>query len=132
MPHEVYGDGIKSVISGAGFMVVSLVLFMTNVAGGRAWWWALLFPAFTFLARGISDVMKSRKMEQVRTPVGRTATLNSFQPTDHASLPNSAPDYIQPETRYQTGDLVPSSVTDSTTRLLELQNEEETMALPKR
>ncbi len=133
-PHEVYADGIKSVVSGAGFVIVSIVLYTTNVAGGRTWWWALLFAAFTFFAKGISDVMKSRKMEQIGMNSGPAVSLNSIQPpaSTPAVLPNSVPDYIQPESRYKTGDLAPPSVTDGTTKLLEIDQENETIALPKR
>ena len=55
-------------------------------------------------------------------------------------LPTSAPNpalppqkttFVSPESRYKTGDLVPPSVTDSTTRHLEVNSEGETMTLPK-
>lgn len=130
-PAEVYGDSIKSIISGVGFLVVSMALLFTGVAGGRAWWWAMLFPAFTFLAKGISDLLKSRKMENSRPPLS-PAVGNTFgQPTSVHSLPSTQADYISPDPRYKTGDLVPPSVTDSTTKLLEIDHENETRALPK-
>src|SRR5688572_12090189 len=54
-PNEVYAGAIRSIISGIGFLIVSMALLFTNVAGGRNWWWAMLFPAFGLLARGISE-----------------------------------------------------------------------------
>jgi hypothetical protein len=130
-PAEVYGDSIKSIISGIGFLIVSMALLFTGVAGGHAWWWAMLFPAFTFLAKGISDLMKSRKMESSRPPF--PAAGNTFgQPTSVHSLPSTQADYISPDPRYKTGDLAPPSVTDGTTKLLEIDSENETRALPKR
>lgn len=130
-PAEVYGDSIKSIISGIGFLVVSMALLFTGVAGGRAWWWAMLFPAFTFLAKGISDLLKSRKMENSRPPPP-PAVGNTFgQPSPTHALPSTQADYISPDPRYKTGDLVPPSVTDSTTKLLEIDRENETRALPK-
>lgn len=131
-PAEVYGDSIKSIISGIGFLIVAIVLLSTNVANGQRWWWAMLFPAFTFLAKGISDLLKSRKMESMRPQfyssvgnvVGSAPVVNS--------LPSTQSDYISPDSAYKTGDLVPPSVTDNTTRNLEMSSEGETMTLPKK
>lgn len=130
-PAEVYGDAIKSIISGIGFLVVSMALLFTGVAGGKAWWWAMLFPAFTFLAKGISDLLKSRKMESSRPSfVSPERNTLGQAPIAH-SLPSTQADYISPDPRYKTGDLVPPSVTDGTTKLLEIDRENETRTLPK-
>ncbi len=132
-PSEVYGDAIKEIISGIGFFIVAAVLFTTGVAGGRAWWWAMLFPAFTFLARGISDMLKSRKMEQalLRRNGGNMVNELSASQTN-GDLPPARTNFVAPESRFATGDLVPPSVTDNTTRQLEVNREAETMTLPKR
>ncbi|MDI1242797.1 MAG: zinc-ribbon domain-containing protein [bacterium] len=131
-PHEVYGDGIKGMITGIGFLVVSLSLFFTGVANGRVWWWALLFPAFFGFAKGVADLMKSRKMLESRRAAFVPQTVNPLgSAPDRASLP-TAREFIPPPTRYQTDDLVPPSVTDNTTRHLEINVEGETMALPKK
>lgn len=131
-PAEVYGDAIKAIVSGIGFLVVAIVLATTGVAGGKAWWWAMLFPAFTFLSKGISDIVKSKKMEQARVgfaPLSNQAIGGgSFQ---SASLPPVQQQFVSPESRYRTGDLVPPSVTEDTTRPLEVGQEGRTMALPK-
>ena len=130
-PAEVYGDSIKSIISGIGFLVVSMALLFTGVAGGQSWWWAMLFPAFTFLAKGISDLLKSRKMESSR-PSFVSQERNKFtQSSNTYSLPSTQEEYISPDPRYKTGDLVPPSVTDGTTKLLEIDRENETRTLPK-
>lgn len=134
-PAEVSADGVRAIVSGLGFLIVSIVLLMTGVAGGKAWWWAMLFPAFTFFAKGISDVVKSRKMEKSR---GMAAAFpnpaiggNGYQ---NATLPPAAQQFVSPvaESRYKTGDLVPPSVTDETTRHLQMDQEGQTMALPKK
>lgn len=133
-PHEVYGDGVKGVITGIGFFIVSMALLFTGVAGGRAWWWALLFPAFFGFAKGVADLMKSRKMLASRQ-------MASFAPpsgnmigsaSNGASLPPAQTNFVAPDSRYRTGDLAPPSVTDNTTRHLEMNAEGETMALPKK
>ena len=132
-PNEVYADAIRSIISGIGFLVVSMALLFTGVAGGRAWWWAMLFPAFTFLAKGISEYMKYGKMERSRMSSESQFPAELNQPGAHAGLPPSQTEYVSPvESSYKTGDLAPPSVTDSTTKLLELDSEGQTMTLPKK
>jgi hypothetical protein len=132
-PNEVYADAIKSIISGLGFLIVAIALLSTGVAGGKAWWWAMLFPAFTFLAKGISEYMKYGKMEKSRTVPASPYPTELNQPRANAGLPPSQTEYVSPaESRYKTGDLVPPSVTDSTTKHLELDSEGQTMTLPKK
>ncbi|MBX3266848.1 MAG: zinc ribbon domain-containing protein [Acidobacteria bacterium] len=132
-PAEVYGDAVKAIISGIGFLIVSIVLFTTGVAGGKAWWWAMLFPAFTFLGKGISDLLKSKKMEQRRALQASESVpvLNSARSTN-AELPPASTEFVSPESRYRTGELAPPSVVEGTTRHLEVNKEGETMTLPKR
>lgn len=130
-PAEVYGDSIKSIISGIGFFAVSMALLFTGVANGRTWWWAMLFPAFMFLAKGISDLLKSRKMESSRASFVSAERNTLGQPATVHSLPSTQADYLSPDPRYKTGDLVPPSVTDGTTRHLEMDSEGKTMTLPK-
>ena len=131
-PAEVYGDGIRSIMSGIGFLAVSMTLLFTGVANGRTWWWAMLFPAFTFLAKGVSDYMKSKKMAESRAPNGPLATPAVGQPAQLNVLPQSQTEWAPTDSRYKTGDLVPPSVTDGTTRHLELDSEGKTMTLPKK
>lgn len=132
-PAEVYGDAVKAIISGIGFLIVSIVLFTTGVAGGKAWWWAMLFPAFTFLGKGISDLLKSKKMEQRRAlhASENVPVLNSARSTN-AELPPASTEFVSPKSRYRTGELAPPSVVEGTTRHLEVNKEGETMTLPKR
>lgn len=130
--HEVYGDAMKSIISGIGFLVVAIALLTTGVAGGRNWWWAMLFPAFGLLSKGISDYLKSKRMETREIGFSNQAQNALHQPAANASLPPIQTNYVAPDSRYKTGDLVPPSVTDGTTRHLEMNSEGETMNLPKK
>ena len=128
---DLFADAMKSIVTGVGFIVVSGVLYMTNVANGRAWFWALLIPAFTFLAKGISDYLKSRRMDRARESYPQV-TVNQVGGVHPSTLPPARTSFVAPaESRYETGDLVPPSVTDNTTRHLEMENEGETMTLPK-
>jgi hypothetical protein len=131
-PNEVYADSIKSIISGVGFLIVSMALLFTGVAGGRAWWWAMLFPAFIALAKGISEYLKYQKMERSRVGFAKEPSNVLNQPRSPGGLPPVQTQYVSPETRYKTGDLAPPSVTDNTTRHLEINSEGETMTLPKK
>lgn len=130
-PSEVYAEGVRSIITGVGFLVVSLALLFTGVAGGKAWWWAMLLPSFFAFAKGISEVLRSRKMERplVVAPSQGLAQIGNAAET--STLPPVRGKYIYPDPRYKTGDLVPPSVTETTTRHLELDRENETMSLPK-
>lgn len=93
----------------------------------------MLFPAFTFLARGISDYLKHGKMEKARSNFSNQYPAELNQPYANPGLPPTRTEYVSAEpSRYQTGDLVPPSVTDSTTRHLEMNSEGETMTLPKK
>jgi zinc-ribbon domain len=133
-PAEVSADGVRAIVSGIGFLIVSIVLLTTGVAGGKAWWWAMLFPAFTFLAKGISDMVKSRKMERsaVMMAPGRAQSIGGSN-FHNSPLPPAKQQFVAPvaESRYKTGDLVPPSVTDDTTRHLQMDQEGQTMTLPK-
>ncbi|MEQ1605651.1 MAG: hypothetical protein ABL999_12360 [Pyrinomonadaceae bacterium] len=129
-PDEIYSSAIRSIIGGCGFLIVAIVLFTTGVANGHTWWWAMLFPAFSMLGHGVSQMAKVKRMEK------RGGVANITQPTQITSPPNAAlppqqTNWAAPESRYKTGDLVPSSVTDNTTRHLEMDTEGKTMTLPK-
>jgi hypothetical protein len=139
-PDEIWSQAIRSFIMGFGFLIVSIVLFTTGVAGGRAWWWAMLFPAFSMMAVGISQWAKVNRMEKKRQN-GETLSApppQFVQPQFPANQPNAAlpptnADYVRPPQNsiYDTGELViQPSVTENTTRHLEINNEGETMTLP--
>lgn len=146
-PDEIWSQAIRNLIMGCGFLVISVVLFTTNVAGGRAWWWAMLFPAFSMLAMGVSQWAKVRRKtsgkQNAEISGGGFAgapTQNQFasvsgQSNQSLPPPPAQPDYVRPPQKsiYDTGELViQPSVTEDTTRHLEINNEGETMTLPKK
>lgn len=137
-PDDLWSHGIRMSVMGVGFLIISLVLFATNVAGGSAWWWAMLFPAFSMLAVGASNITKAKRIERKRAAANFTSGEVQNQipqaQNSNAALPPTQTDYVAPavESRYKTGDLVPPSVTESTTRHLEINQEGETMTLPKK
>ena len=133
-PDALFADSIRNIIFGFGFLGIAAALFFTNVANGQKWWWAMLFPAISFLAKGISDNVRADRMAKSRaaaTVPMQAAQLN--QVAYNSGLPPSRADYVSNgESRYKTGDLVPPSITDTTTRHLEMNPEGETMTLPKK
>lgn len=131
-PNDLFGDSVKQILTGIGFLIVSMALLITGVAGGKNWWWAMLFPAFGCLGKGISDYLKSKRIEKQQVGFSpKTQPLMNQSPVNSA-LPPTQTAYVQPESKYKTGDLVPPSVTDNTTRHLEMNSEGETMTLPKK
>lgn len=133
-PDEIWSSGIRTTLMGVGFLIVAIALFFTQVANGDRWWWAMLFPAFSLLASGIGNLSKAKRLEKKKMQgefQNQSPTLFS-QSAQNASLPPAQTEYIAPDSRYKTGDLVPPSVAEGTTRHLELNTEGETMTLPKK
>ena len=132
-PSDVLASGIREIIIGLGFLIAACVLLITNAANGHTWWWALLFPGFGSMARGISNVIsyKMNKSSQNAQQPYQPLPLGQPLPGQNASLPPQQTEFVSPESRYKTGDLVPPSVTERTTRHLEIDKEGQTMALHK-
>ncbi len=128
-PDDIYSSAIRSIFMGGGFFTISMALLFTGVAGGKSWWWALLFPAFSMLASGISQLIKVKRLEKRRN--AETFQQTSFPVNQsNTALPPMQTNYINPESRFKTGDLAPRSVTDPTTKNLKIDSEGETMTLP--
>ena len=132
-PDDIFSSGIRNLMMGFGFLIASMALAFTGVAGGRAWWWALLFPAFTMIAKGVSEMAKVKRLEKrTNATIVQQPSFTTNQPD--AALPAANTEYVKPQgSIYDTGDLVsPPSVTEHTTKHLEINNEGETMTLPKK
>jgi hypothetical protein len=132
-------SALTKVFMGVAFMVVSIVLGVSGM--GRGWWFWLLIPAFAMLGSGIAQCVQLKKCEQ------NPALSSGSQPAaasqneipavqTNAALPPTQTDYVKPPRAsiYDTGELYekPPSVTEGTTRHLEINNEGETMTLPKK
>ena len=130
-PDEVFANGIKEFVGGLGFVAVAVILGWTGIIGGKVWWFWLLIPAAAMIGNGVANFWKSKRLEKrLASAADQPNFLN--QPTANTALPPSQTNYVAPETRYQTGDLVPPSVTDNTTRHLTMDKEGKTMTLPKK
>jgi hypothetical protein len=130
-PDDVFANGIKEIFGSLGFIAVAIILAVTGIIGGKVWWFWLLIPAAAMIGNGIASIWKSKRMAKRIESTANQSNLLS-PPAQNAALPPTNTEYVAPETRYKTGDLVPPSVTDGTTRHLEINTENETMTLPKK
>lgn len=123
---------ITKFATGIAFLAIAIVLAVTNMAGGKVWWFWMLIPAFTMMGSGIAQYIQLQKAEKARGPVVTGSSQPNFPAASvAASLPPPSTQFAPVESRYKTGDLVPPSVTDGTTRHLEMDSEGKTMTLPK-
>lgn len=130
-PDEVFADGIKEIFGGIGFVAVALILAFTGIIGGKVWWFWLLIPAAAMIGSGIADMWKAKRMEK-RIAANANQTDFLSQPQPNSALPPTSTEYVAPNSNYRTGDLVPPSVTENTTRHLKVNSDSETMILPEK
>ena len=116
---------------GLAFLVVAILLGVTGK--GNGWWFWMLIPAFGMLGSGMAHYMQLKRSEQQQgISAPSQPAPNEISSPNNAALPPTQTEYVSPDSRYKTGDLVPPSVTDNTTRHLELDKEGKTMTLPKK
>ncbi|MGH9947283.1 MAG: zinc-ribbon domain-containing protein [Pyrinomonadaceae bacterium] len=118
------------IFSGIAFLAVTIALSFSQM--GRGWWFWMLIPAFMSLGAGVAQFIQLRKAEAGYPALNSNVRTDSLTPsTPDAALPPALEDFVVPESRYKTGELVPPSVTDNTTKHLKINPEGETMNLPK-
>jgi len=122
---------LSKIFMGFAFLIIAIILGVTGMGNATKWWFWLLIPAFTMIGSGVAQYIQLKKSEQKIISSPEKETVKNFKPTKNASLPPQQTKYVAPESRYKTGDLTPPSVTDGTTRHLEMNSEGETMTLPK-
>lgn len=116
---------------GFAFLAVSIILGLTDAAGGQNWWFWMLIPAFAMIGTGVAQVIQLKEGTVEAVSVDTAASGKEIESDEHAALPPSTTDYVAPDSApYQTGDLVPPSVVENTTRHLKTDSEGETMTLP--
>ncbi len=123
---------ITKFATGMAFLAIAIVLGTTGMAGGRSWWFWMLIPAFTMIGSGVAQYVQLKKMEKGQPMYVPTEQPTAFPAAANTALPPPQTSWARPESRYKTGDLVPPSVTDNTTRHLEIDSEGKTMTLPKK
>ena len=121
---------ITKLFSGLAFLIISIGLAFSNM--GRGWWFWMLIPAFGSLGSGVAQYMQLRRAEKGQPMYSPAEAVNTFSSQPNSALPPQQTEWVAPDSRYKTGDLVPHSVTDNTTRHLEMDTEGKTMTLPKK
>lgn len=121
---------ITKFATGVAFLIISIVLAFSRM--GQSWWFWMLIPAFTMMGSGIAQYIQLRKLEKGLPIYVPGDSQGSLSARAKNALPSPQTEWVAPESRYKTGDLTPPSVTDHTTRHLELDSEGRTMALPKK
>ncbi|MDT5063245.1 MAG: hypothetical protein QOH63_3704 [Acidobacteriota bacterium] len=106
---------IKSGFMGLAFLIIAIILGFTGDRRHEYWYW-LLIPAFTMLGGGVA--------EYVRVKQGRGTEKRLPDIKSSASMP-PAPERMSALPPRNTSELVPQppSVTESTTRHLDLSTE---------
>lgn len=122
---------ITKMFTGLAFLIVACVLGYTGMAGGKVWWFWMLIPAFGSLGSGVAQYMQIRRLDRGQPVYGAVEAPSELSGAQPASLPPTQTAYVAQDPRFKTGDLVPPSVTDNTTRHLEMDSEGKTMTLPK-
>ena len=124
---------IGKIFTGLAFFVVACVLGYTGAAGGKVWWYWMLIPAFGSIGSGVAQYLQIRRAERGQPAFTAAESHPILQSPANQGLPPQQTEFApSPESRYRTGDLVPPSVTDGTTRHLEFDSEGRTMTLPKK
>jgi hypothetical protein len=124
-----YERAIVKIFTGFAFIAVAAALAITS--NGRGWWFWMLIPAFTSLGAGIAQYVQLRRADRGLPIYAPGVTQPQVSGTQQSALPPTQTSYVAPDSRFKTGDLVPPSVTDNTTRHLEMESEDKTRALPK-
>lgn len=124
-------DAMTKLFMGFAFLTVSIILAFTET--GERWWFWMLIPAFGMLGSGFAKVIQLRQKNQLSLSVDLNNSNEVLLEKEKTSLPPKQTDFVSdfPDGQYETGDLVPPSVVENTTRHLEINKEGETMTLPK-
>ncbi len=126
---------ITKFFTGLAFLTVALILGLTGKFGAEGWWFWLLIPAFGLLSSGVAQVVQLNKLEKLEAGFllpNPQITISS--PLNNKVLPPLQTDYaISPKPSiYDTEDLAVPSVTENTTRHLEMNLESEKMTLSQK
>lgn len=116
-----------------GIAFVGVTIALANSVMGQGWWFWMLIPAITMIGAGLAQIVQIKANEKAKAEFSSNVGRNEIAQNEQQALPPNKTEFISPvsDSKYKTGDLVPPSVTDNTTRHLEVNSEGETMTLPK-
>ncbi len=126
-------SALGTMFGGVAFLIISIILAFQPM--GNGWWFWMLIPAFSMLGTGFAKLiqLKSETQKGLAGIKLDDETSNQLNSNQSKNLPPKQTEFVSniPGLKYETGDLVPPSVTEGTTRHLEMDSEGETMTLPK-
>ena len=129
--NDLFSSGIRNLILGFGFSFISILLLF-NIPG-TFYWLLVMTLAIALLASGITRIVKADGKEPKKT--ADVTPPNSLPATgSNPALPPIRSEYIKPaKPIYEASDLAgqPGSVTEATTRQLQMDSEGESKILPK-
>ena len=109
-PDELTASGIASVIIGDGFFMAAVLLSATHGSFSSTLWLLLLIPAFFFFGKGFADVLHARQIQRRR----KQEELKDAAKV--SELPPPRVSFIDAIKMHTSGELVPPTVTERTTR----------------
>ncbi len=124
--NTLFSSGIRNLILGFGFALISILLFA--MPGDTIFWLLWMIPAVSLLASGISRLVKASGM---KTDIHERTIKRNTLPTSQSDrkLPPVQTDYIEFAKPISQTDRVynqPPSITEPTTRQLQFDSEGET------
>lgn len=123
-------SAMGSIGAGIAFIIISFILAYQPV--GFGWWFWLLIPGFGALGAGIAKVIRLQKQERQEMSFGSDPAERQMPSGQTDALPPDRTVFAQDEVQmpHVSGEIVPPSVTEGTTRHLKIDPEIET-ALPR-
>ena len=98
-------EGIRSLMMGIGFIVVSVLVGLYSPAGWTWWYW-LLIPAFAMLGRGVSEIVRAKqarggmKASEASQQISGVNTSQSFPARGTNELLPPVPSVTEGTTRH--------------------------------
>ena len=97
-------EGIRHLFMGIAFIIVSILIGKYS-PGGWTWWYWMLIPAFTFLGRGISDIIRVNQAKTQSPTLGQpqmnaAARLQSLPVARTGELMTPVPSVTEGTTRH--------------------------------
>lgn len=117
-----FDKAIKNIFMGVGFLVVAIALSFSRM--GAMWWFWMLIPAFTMLGGGVAEYIRVKNKKQIGPSAWPSIPTMPPATPRASALPRS--NAVEPNmyASRDTGELVPPpSVTENTTRHLDLSTE---------
>lgn len=120
---------IGSIGAGLAFVIISIILAFQPM--GTGWWFWMLIPGFGALGAGIAQVIRLRQQERRNVSFSGGVQEREISSPDREALPPKQTAFAEEEFSVpkRTADFAPPSVTEGTTRHLEMSEEGETTKL---